>query len=103
MLDWLNNKDAVILLNDFIDTDKTLEDQIWSLKEDLLQLGFYNKKLIIDVGWSNEFEINGCFVILVIKDLDWDNPIEMHKVDDIENLIVLINNIANQITQNLIR
>ena len=99
MLNWLENKDAVILLNDFIDINKRIDEQIWSLKEDLLQLGFYNKKIIIDVGWTNEFELNGCFKILVIKDLDWDNPLKTQNVDDVGALIALINDVANHITQ----
>lgn len=50
-----------------------LLDQIDELKEDLIQVECGN--FILDVGWYPEFDENGQFRIVIIKDNIWDNPI----------------------------
>lgn len=51
-----------------------LEEQIDLLKEDLCQVKYFND-FLIDIGWYPEFDKNGKFKILVIKNYNWDNPI----------------------------
>ncbi|UVM51641.1 hypothetical protein LOY38_06245 [Pseudomonas sp. B21-015] len=54
-------------------TDQPLAGQIDALKEDLLQVE-YGKQLLLDVGWYPEFDEDGAFRVVVIKDHHWDYP-----------------------------
>lgn len=65
-----------VTFDDFnIDINKSLSEQICSLKEDLFQVSFFNDKYIIDIGWTNDFDIDGRFRIEIIKDKDWNKPL----------------------------
>lgn len=35
----------------------------------------YRKIVAIDLGWYPEMDVNGEFVLYVIKDNDWDDPL----------------------------
>lgn len=53
----------------------TEEKNLFYLSEDLLQIEVGN--LIIDLGWYGEiWNNNGQFKIFVIKNQDWENPIQ---------------------------
>ncbi|MGF6112267.1 hypothetical protein [Pseudomonas frederiksbergensis] len=54
-------------------SDQPLASQIDSLKEDLLQVE-YGEHLLLDVGWYPEFDEDGAFQVVVIKDRDWGQP-----------------------------
>jgi hypothetical protein len=95
-IDGLNIGDGKIVLYDFIDLSKPIEDQIWSLKEDMLQIEFYDTLYLIDVGWPNEFETDGCFRIMLIKNLNWEEPLEFKEVSHV-NLISEMNSIISKI------
>lgn len=66
-----------IEFNSFTEYDviKYGEEDSFELCEDLLQL--YNEKsnLIIDLGWYQNFDINGNYVLLLIKNFNWDAPL----------------------------
>lgn len=86
MLLKLNSRKGEILYNDlYLDEEIPLSKQLDNLKEDLLQVNFYNKYLI-DIGWYPEFDKNGQFKISVIKEYDWDNPICISICKTIEDL-----------------
>lgn len=75
MIKNIDLKDGTITYNDFhIDLTKPLEDQMWEIKEDLLQIQ-YNQNYLIDVGFYPEFDPSGTFGISVIKDCDWEKPL----------------------------
>ncbi|TYQ15358.1 UNVERIFIED_CONTAM: hypothetical protein Cloal_1801 [Acetivibrio alkalicellulosi] len=79
-----------VVYNDFDINDKMpLSKQIYSLKEDLFQVN-YNNKYIIDVGWYPEFNKSGKFNIVIIKDCNWEKPIEKKSCNDIKTLKVYI-------------
>jgi hypothetical protein len=79
MINEINLKKGKITFNDFnINFEIPLDEQIFSLKEDLLQIN-YNEKYIIDVGWHPELDPKGFFKVQVIKDYDWLNPIFIKK------------------------
>lgn len=44
------------------------------LTEDLFQLDFENGRYGLDVGWYSK-NSGECFVIYIIKNHDWDNPV----------------------------
>ena len=71
----INFKNGKIAYDDFnIDLLKDIKSQLDFLKEDLLQVSFENN-FILDLGWYPEFDINGNFILQVIKHNDWDKPI----------------------------
>lgn len=46
------------------------------LDEDLLQVSFSDAdETTIDVGWYPSFDEAGAFVVIVIKNRDWDSPL----------------------------
>ncbi len=75
MLEKIDFKSRKITYNEFnIDFSKPLARQVDYLKEDLLQV-VYDKGYIIDLGWYPEFDENGCVVVNVIRNLEWNMPI----------------------------
>lgn len=81
-----------ILFNDidYIDVSKDTSEQIEDLKEDLMQIGL-NNGLIIDVGWYPSFNPSGNFILYVIKNNDWNNPINVIYEKKINLLITKLN------------
>ena len=79
-------KGVVSIYNELrLTSDLQLEDQLDSLTEDLVQI-IYDNNYIIDLGWYPEYEANGCFSIYIIKDNDWDNPVNQISCRDIDEL-----------------
>lgn len=69
----------------YINKNIPLEEQLDILKEDLLQVSYYNDYLI-DLGWYPEFDQKGNFRVSVIKDYQWDNPILQKSCRDLNLL-----------------
>ncbi|WP_314065390.1 hypothetical protein [uncultured Vagococcus sp.] len=61
---------GVILYDSNLSLDNNVENQVDLLKEDLFQVE-YKGRYIIDVGWYPEFDKDGSFKILVVKNYDW--------------------------------
>jgi len=57
-----------------IDFDKNINNQEDLLKEDLLQVQ-YGGSYLLDVGWHPEFDKTGQFIIQIINNYDWENPL----------------------------
>lgn len=73
-IDSINILSGKIIYNDFdIDEEVSFEDQVYSFKEDILQIAF-GDELIIDVGWYPEFQSHGHFLVRIIKNENWQNP-----------------------------
>lgn len=71
----LNILDGTIIYNDFdIDENTPFEEQKYSYKQDMLQIGF-GKRFVVDIGWLPDFKPNGYFVVQAIQDYDWMNPL----------------------------
>lgn len=75
----------ILYLDIDIDLEKKFEEQNWSYKEDMLQIGFGNH-YIIDIGWLPEHEASGNFILTVVKDFDWYKPLVRKKIRSIVNL-----------------
>jgi hypothetical protein len=73
-----------------IDPTKYLEEQIWNLDEDLIQITFDGGKYIVDVGWYPSFNVNGEFIIYVIENLNWENPLLIKKTNNFKQLNLYI-------------
>lgn len=72
-----------VVFDDFIiDEQKPLFEQVHLLKEDLLQVNYFDK-YIIDVGWYPSFEQAGNFKIYVVADGNWECPVLVKECTDI--------------------
>lgn len=74
------------------DTDpKTLEenDDAWlfDFNQDLLQISHKTKNLLVDVGWYPEGDAIGCYGIELIKNEDWENPLEDIMCTELKELL----------------
>src|SRR5688572_16955207 len=73
-----------------IDDNVSLESQIEKLKEDMAQARF-GECTTLDVGWYPEFAPDGSFVVVVIREQNWDAPLfkqEASTVADLRRAIV---------------
>ncbi|MCY7759486.1 hypothetical protein P8833_17880 [Bacillus inaquosorum] len=80
------------------DTDpKTLEasDDAWlfDFNQDLLHISHKTKNLLLDVGWYPEGDLTGCYGIELIKNEDWENPVEDIMCTELKELIKQLDNI----------
>jgi hypothetical protein len=57
---------------DFIDLHRPFEEQVDDLTEDLAQISFSNGRMI-DIGWYPSMAEDGCFVISVVENENWDD------------------------------
>lgn len=64
-------------LSDIDETfDLSDEQFLFSLKEDILQITCPSLGLLLDVGWYPEFNPRGRFRIYLIRNENWDQPLE---------------------------
>lgn len=58
------------------DIEKHGESDLFELNEDLLRL--YNEKanLMIDLGWYPAYDVDGNYVLELIKNFEWDRPLK---------------------------
>jgi hypothetical protein len=62
-----NFKDGKVIYNEFnIDFNIPLSKQLFSLKEDLLQVEYKGGKYVLDVGWYPELNPKGSFRVFVV-------------------------------------
>ena len=57
-----------------VDARLPIDQQLDELKEDLAQVQFDADKLL-DIGWFPEFSVEGAFVVSLVRNQDWDEPI----------------------------
>jgi len=75
-------------------TDISLE--IENLKEDLFQATFPCGQ-ILDIGWYPEFSARGSFVISLIRNQDWQNPIHCEKAKNWAELKIALENVLKNL------
>ncbi|MGN0144321.1 MAG: hypothetical protein ACI398_05015 [Clostridium sp.] len=66
------------------------------LSEDMLNIVNHLKNIIIDVGWYPQFDINGHFGLVVVKDNIWIKPIDTLVTRDINVVIDKVNKIMEE-------
>lgn len=68
-----------ITYNSFTDYDIALygTDDICELREDLLQLQHSSADIMIDLGWYPDFDPSGHYVLRMIRDKNWEEPLEI--------------------------
>lgn len=93
----------IIFHNFDIDPAIPFEKQKWSFKEDLIQITF-GENYLVDVGWYPEADKNGCFVIEMIRNFDWENPLFEKQCKSYQGLKQCIQeaiNMANSFSKNI--
>ncbi|MFS1512525.1 hypothetical protein VQL36_08825 [Chengkuizengella sp. SCS-71B] len=87
MFEDINFKNGKIVYNDFqIDPLLSFEKQADNLKEDMFQVEFLNN-YTIDIGWYPcTTDINGNFIIYIIKEYNWEEPLLKASCRTIEEL-----------------
>ena len=79
----LELKGGNVTYNDWdIDHNKPFNDQMWSFKEDIVQINFDTgeNSYTVDIGWYPEFNKKGAFIVYVIKDCEWEKPVSRKRV-----------------------
>ncbi|NDI36660.1 hypothetical protein [Chengkuizengella sediminis] len=101
MFKKINFHSGNIVYDDFqIDPELSFEKQMYNFKQDMFQVDFLNKYLI-DIGWYPDFDKNGMFKIVIIKEYNWEKPFYIERcrtIDELkEHLVKCINIINNQL------
>lgn len=85
LLKNIDFKSGIIVYDDFdIDLEKPIGEQVY-LDEDMLQVK-YPQNYILDIGWYGGMNPEGRFVLQIIKNCDWDNPIYKKTTRDLTQL-----------------
>ena len=78
------------------------DDSVWiHFTQDILQLKylFRKVKLIVDLGWYPETEIDGTFRLVVIKNEEWENPLEVFESRSKAEIVEKIEKIIEDISE----
>lgn len=82
----VNLKEGKVVYDTFnIDFNKSFVDQLFELREDLIQIT-YDNNYLIDIGWHPELDPNGFLKIQVIKNCDWLHPLFLVKCRTLKDL-----------------
>ncbi|MCS7464401.1 hypothetical protein N0M98_30330 [Paenibacillus doosanensis] len=78
---------GIVVVNDLdFDPTRSYEEQIWSFKQDILQVRYPNG-YILDVGWYPEFCLDeGSFKIIIVQEYEWLNPIYEKQTKNLHSL-----------------
>ena len=78
--------------NNFTEYDVGIHgsNDLFELNEDLLRLHNEKANLIIDLGWYPNHDINGKYLLLLVKDYNWDCPLEQMTTISKNEIIVCI-------------
>jgi hypothetical protein len=73
----------------FLDPLRPLVEQIGDLKEDLAQITYGDR--VLDVGWYPEFSEEGEFVVQVVRDTNWEEPLFQERCRTVDALVLSLN------------
>lgn len=92
----INFGQGKVVLNDLdLKENKSFEEQVWSLKEDILQVE-YGQDYVLDLGFYPEFDIEkGIFILVIIKSQYWNEPIFEKSTRSIKQLYTYLNEAIN--------
>ena len=63
-----------------------------TLSQDLMYIEKKGRKVTlgIDVGWYPDMDPDGCYRILVIRNAEWEKPLEKYESRDIDDIIIKV-------------
>lgn len=79
--------------NNFTEFDIEIHgtDNVWQfLGEDLLRLSLNDKAIIIDLGWYYDGEDDGRYILEMVKDYNWECPLEILETKSKKDIIAHI-------------
>ncbi|NPC92045.1 hypothetical protein HOO54_07410 [Bacillus sp. WMMC1349] len=95
-------KGWTIVHNSFREIDPKFlvsDDERWLLfTQDLLQLHFSKKALILDMGWYPDASEKGSYQLVIIQNEDWEHPLIEFDSSDYYEVVENIEKYLNQIT-----
>ncbi|WP_106767636.1 hypothetical protein [Paenibacillus faecalis] len=98
MVENYNFQPGVVTYNPYNLNPDDLSDLKW-LNEDMVQVEYPNGYLL-DVGWYGKaFTLNGVFMICIVKDYKWDNPVFIQKYRSVTELYEGMQRIIERINQ----
>ena len=68
-----------------LDPNLPLSEQILELREDLIYIA-YDNNYILDVGWYPEGDLSGAFIVKIVRNYNWDNPVIEEECTDLNSL-----------------
>jgi len=83
--DW-GSGEVIYWALDRVDPAIALVEQLDELKEDLAQVRF-GKDTLLDVGWYPEFAAEGSFVVTIVRDENWDDPLFTDEAQTMDALL----------------
>lgn len=77
MLNEIDLKDGIVTYDSFswLKDNNQVKSNIDFLTEDLLQISFFENEFVIDVDWYPSGRKRGGFIIMLINNQNWLNPI----------------------------
>lgn len=87
---YIEFKNGIIYKDDFIDIKDSLKNQQNLLYEDMFLVNYPKLGICLDIGWYNGNLKNGNFIISLIKDENWDNPLMKINIKNIDELVINI-------------
>ena len=92
-----------IAYNGFLEIEPTSlaeNDIVWiHFNQDMLQLKFERRELLVDLGWYPDADINGTFRLVVIKHTEWEDPLEVFesrsKKEIVEKIEIILEDISD--------
>lgn len=89
---------AKITFDDISHLDQAIKLSLLTnnLKEDMFQAIFPCGQ-ILDIGWYPEFSTRGSFVISLIHNQDWQNPIHCEKAKNWAELKIALENVLKNL------
>ncbi|ADL52132.1 hypothetical protein [Clostridium cellulovorans] len=95
-------ENGIVVYDEFsVAIEKPLGNQLWELKEDLLQVKYFDKYrniYIIDMGWYPEFNPLGKLKIVIVRNFQWDNPVYM-RTGNIQDVYSILNDCIDYINR----
>jgi hypothetical protein len=76
----------------------------WALfNEDMLLIAYEEKAIAIDLGWHPEEDSNGCFILGLAKNTDWQNPLVLFESRSKDEVVTKINELLMKVTRGEIK
>jgi hypothetical protein len=90
-----------VVYNMFINVDpdslNEQDDQWIRFKDEFLHLQYDEGRIIIDFGWQDEFDPNGCYWLGLVIDEKWDAPEKLLKIRRPEEVTKAIEDLMDEV------